>query len=229
VATRFAAVPQVMHGQQGTLLVLVGAASAVSADMVAAPAGGGLAEFLLTLFGVMISAATAVLAAVCARLSHSAQLAWLALLLGGYSLVVLPLASGILHPLAYWGGGTLESGPAVVFAALRLLALLVTAAGVIVLAGRSHRAVQLSRGELADRLACAEEARRRLAAEAAYRDYEIRSGLSGLSGISELVRTAPAMLERERLRAAVDGELTRLRGILDGANPWTCGREPGAE
>jgi signal transduction histidine kinase len=227
VATRSATLLHALIGQHGTLIVLVGVAASLLVDMAAAPASGGLAEFLFTLFGVMISTATAVLAAVYARLSQSAQLAWLAVLVG--SPVVLPLVSGILASSAPGTGGTLGSGPAVAFALLRLLALLVVAAGVTVLAGRSHRAVQRRRGELADRLAAAERDRRRLAAAAAYRDYEIRSGLSGLSGISELVRAASAVTERERLRVAVDGELIRLRGILEGANPWTCGREPGPE
>ena len=210
------------------MLVLIGGAAALLADIAVAPAGGPIG-FLLTLFAIMVGTATAVLAAVCARLSRSAQQAWLALLLGGYSLVVLPLASGIQQPTAYGAGEGVESAPAVVFAALRLLALAVVAAGVIGPAAQAHRAAQQARDELGARVAAAEQARQRLAAVSAYRDYEIRSGLSGLTGISELVRVAPAVSDRERLRAAVEGELTRLRGILEGASPWTCGREPGPE
>jgi hypothetical protein len=255
-------------------VVLVGAAIATPA----VPGGPGgvdeLVELLLTLFAVMVSAAAAVLAAVSARLSPSRRMTELALLLGGYGLLVLPLTSGPLHRVAAagldallllgWavvaggglvvaprrGGGFLAVGsggallgvaharhglglllgskPDVLVAGLRLLGLLLLGAGVIVLARCAQRAVQRRRGELARRLAVAASTRIQLADRAAHRDHEIRASLSSLSGISQLVRASARVRDRERLRVAVEGELTRLEAILTSeADPWLRDRGPG--
>ncbi len=114
------------------------------------------------------------------------------------------------------------SGPDLVFGALRLLGLLVVAAGVIVLGHRSQRALQQRRGELASRLASAEQMCARLADRAAHRDHEIRNGLSGLSGITELVRSSAPTRDRERLRSAVEDQLVRLEALLDVAGTATA-------
>ncbi|HWM57718.1 MAG TPA: hypothetical protein VNO83_07790 [Pseudonocardia sp.] len=193
-------------------------------------AAGGRVVVLLTVFAVMVSAAAAVLAAVSAPLAGSPLLGWLALLLGGYSLVVLPLSSGVLSPAPSPAAGTGAAPDAeVVFAALRLVALLVIALAVLALTRGTLRSAHRQRGELANRLASAVEARRRLAERAEHRDHEIRNGLSGLAGIGELIRSSAAVRERDRLRAAVERELARLQTILRRAEPAAGLRLPRPE
>jgi hypothetical protein len=109
-------------------------------------AAGGPVVVLLTVFAVMVSAATAVLAAVSAPLAGSPLLGWVSLL-GGYSLVVLPLSRGLLSPAPSPAAGTGAAPDAeVVFAALRLVALLVIALAVLALARGTLRSAHRQRG-----------------------------------------------------------------------------------
>ena len=137
----------------GIVVVLVVVTAAAQLE-----AAGGPVVVLLTVFAVMVSAATAVLAAVSAPLAGSPLLGWVALL-GGYSLVVLPLSRGLLSPAPSPAAGTGAAPDAeVVFAALRLVALLVVALAVLALARGTLRSAHRQRGQLATRLASAVEA-----------------------------------------------------------------------
>jgi two-component system OmpR family sensor kinase len=105
-----------------------------------------------------------------------------------------------------------------VFPVLRLAGLVIVTAGLFGLARSAKRAGETRRRELELELESATETRRRLLVGAAQRDHELRNGLSGLSGITEFLRTPPPSGERERLRSAVESELDRLEAILAGGS-----------
>jgi two-component system OmpR family sensor kinase len=213
----------------GILVALLGLLVTAPLELAVAPAPTGSTEVLLALLAVMASTGAAVLAGVCARLAPSPPVTWSAVLLGSYGLIVLPLTTGVLGAPTAETDGAWRAEPApLALGTLRLLGVLAVAGGVLVLARRTLHAALLHRGELARRLAVAAEHRRRATERAAHRDHEIRNGLSGLCGISELVRASSALRERERLRVAVENELTRLHTLLQGAEPVSrFGSRPG--
>lgn len=98
---------------------------------------------------------------------------------------------------------------------------------VLVLGASARLAVIALRDGEADRWQCQDEATaatvavQRMVEAAAERDHELRNGLAGLSGITELLSADPdlggeASAGYERLRHSVRAELGRLRRLLEG-------------
>lgn len=103
----------------------------------------------------------------------------------------------------------------IVIDVVRVLGMVVVLLGTLGLARRALHTVRSARGEAEDELRIAAVHMRRVSAQAAERDHELRNGLTGLSGVAEMLISGPAGPDCERLRSAVVRELSRLVAIVE--------------
>lgn len=102
--------------------------------------------------------------------------------------------------------------PSLVFAALRLLGVVVVLLGMAQLLRRELGAVLTERFAHQEELLLANIRAEQLAQDAAEREHELRNGISGLMGITQLLGNSPG---GERARSAAIAELRRLTDLLD--------------
>jgi two-component system OmpR family sensor kinase len=101
------------------------------------------------------------------------------------------------------------------FDGVRLLGLVVVLVGMAHLVACGVRALRDERFAHDEELRIATAHMRRATEKAAERDHELRNGLAGLAGITELLGSPDPGPEHERLRSAVLRELARLAAIVD--------------
>lgn len=97
-----------------------------------------------------------------------------------------------------------------------LLGSLVALLGTIGLAGQAIRSVHLAQAALQEEARVAVVKRQRAMLSAAERDHELRNGLVVLSGAAALLFSAGGR-DTDRLRSAVQRELSRLARLVDGS------------
>jgi two-component system OmpR family sensor kinase len=112
-------------------------------------------------------------------------------------------------------GSTVE--PSLVFAALRLLGVVVVLLGMAQLLRHALNAVLTERFAHQEELRVAGIRTERYARAAAEREHELRNGLSALSGVAHLLGEGAGTVRDRRARSAVVAELRRLANLLDGA------------
>jgi two-component system, OmpR family, sensor kinase len=106
------------------------------------------------------------------------------------------------------------SQPSLVFAGLRLLGIVVVLLGMAQLLRRALDVVLTERFIQQEELRLAGLRADRLAREAAERDHELRNGLSGLTGMTQLLGAVEAGESTQQVRSAVVSELDRLTDML---------------
>ena len=111
-------------------------------------------------------------------------------------------------------GPQAPSEPSLVFAGLRLLGIVVVLLGMAQLLRRALDVVLTERFIQQEELRLAGLRADRVAREAAERDHELRNGLSGLTGMTQLLGVAEAGESTQQVRSAVVSELDRLKNIL---------------
>lgn len=131
----------------------------------------------------------------------------------GLGLIVLAIAQ--LYRVAT---GMPSSTTDVVFAALRLVGLVVVLVGVAQIVQRTMATQRSEYWQQQEELSVAALHMERAGELAAERSHELRNGLAGLAGITHLL-SADGGEDHERLKHAVLAELGRLHRILDGADP----------
>lgn len=107
------------------------------------------------------------------------------------------------------------SEPDLVFGATRLLGMLTVLVGTLQMVRGRVAAVRSEQDELQEELCVAATHMERASARVAERDHELRNGLTGLSGITQLLSTGRGDPEQEQLRSAVLHELTRLAAMVE--------------
>lgn len=135
---------------------------------------------------------------------------WLRL---GLGLIVLAVAQ--LHRVAT---GLPSSTTNLVFAALRLVGLVVVLVGVGQIVQRVMATQRSEHWQQQEELTVAALHMERASELAAERSHELRNGLAGLAGITHLL-SADGGEDHERLKHAVLAELGRLHRIVDGDAP----------
>jgi two-component system OmpR family sensor kinase len=117
-----------------------------------------------------------------------------------------------------------------IFGELRLLGMLTVLVGTLQLLRGGVQAVRTEKSELQEELQVAAVHMQRAAAKTAERDHELRNGLAGLTGITQLLSDGGGGGEHERLRGAVLRELARLAAMLEeheGSTNGTIGASGG--
>ncbi|MFC5994862.1 sensor histidine kinase [Pseudonocardia hispaniensis] len=105
--------------------------------------------------------------------------------------------------------------PDLVFGAIRLIGMLTVLVGTLQVVRGEVDAARGEQEELQEELRVAATHMQRASAWVAERDHELRNGLAGLAGITQLLSTGPGDTEREHLRSAVLRELSRLAAIVE--------------
>ncbi|WP_028929800.1 sensor histidine kinase [Pseudonocardia asaccharolytica] len=131
------------------------------------------------------------------------------------------LMVGVAH-LYQVGTGVEQTEPDLVFGAIGLVGMLTVLVGTLRLVRGEVDAVRDEQEEL--RVAAAHM--ERASARVAERDHELRNGLTGLTGITQLLSAGRGDAEQEHLRFAVLHELSRLAAILEGDQPGGAAHVP---
>jgi two-component system OmpR family sensor kinase len=114
-------------------------------------------------------------------------------------------------------GSTVE--PSLIFAALRLLGIVVVLLGMAQLLRRALNAVLTERFGHQEELRLAGIRIEQYARTATEREHELRNGLSVLSGVAHLLGEGAGTVQDRRARSAVVAELRRLPDLLDRPAP----------
>lgn len=199
--------PRAMGSWGGWVVMVLGGLCAVAAlDLPDTPVLRELVEGpLLTV--VVLVGWSAVAVGYAVEGVHRQCNPWLRL---GLGLAVLAIAQ--LYRVA---AGAPSATTNLVFAALRLVGLVVVLVGVAQIVQRSLATQRSELWQQQEELAVAAMHMERAGELAAERSHELRNGLAGLAGITHLL-SADGGEDHERLKHAVLAELSRLHRILDG-------------
>ncbi len=199
--------PRAMGSWGGWVVMIVGGLAAFAAlDLPDTPTLRELVEGPLLTIVVLVGWTAVAVAYVVEGVRRQCN-PWLRL---GLGLIVLAIAQ-----LYRVSTGLPSSTTNLVFAALRLVGLVVVLVGVAQIVQRSVATQRSEFWQQQEELAVAAVHMERAGELAAERSHELRNGLAGLAGITHLL-SADGGEDHERLKHAVLAELSRLHRILDG-------------
>lgn len=156
-----------------------------------------------------VGLAAAALCGVVHRLTHDRRFAWTGAALAIYALITVPACA--LREDSETAVPPVASDD-LTFSVVRLLGLLIVLAGVAQMAWRSLRALAEQEQRQREKLRQAEAG----LAEIAERHHELRNGIAGLAGVTEMLDRPVDETRQRVIRSAVASELCRLDALLDG-------------
>lgn len=130
----------------------------------------------------------------------------------GLGVVVIAVA----HTVRVWSEPAQPAGlPGTDFTTMRLIGLAVVLSGIVELAGRVLRVVYEAHFDHQEELLAVEEG----LARRAERDHDLRNGIAGIAGATDLLGGGSDSAEQARLRTVVNAELVRLDALLSPGRP----------